>query len=199
MSLWAASHWSSPPGGVGGRRCTNHYIMNTKHLKRPAHLASRSALFCSHCLCTGSGAAAPETTLHCSTSKSNLLSQWGSRLGQHAQRGTCEGTQTGPAEVPPHSCLLGLLPLALRVIARYFFCGFPKEDPEIWCSITEQAQWARGWPRKSPSTHLPDEGGKSDFCLLPCLHFLARDSDKDGCFPGTSTVQGVLCNMSLQV
>lgn len=136
-----------------------------------------------------------------STALPASLISWvrGSRLEQHTQRGSCEVIQRGPGKVSPHSCSLGLLPLALKVIASSFFCGFPKEDPEIWCSITEQAQRAMGWPRKSPSTYHPDEGGRSDFCLLLCLPFLARDSDKDDCSPGTSTVQGLSCNLSLQV
>lgn len=73
---------------------------STKSLRRAARLASSSALCYSHRLRTGSGSAAPEITLHCSTSKADLLSRGGGRLGQHARRDTCQGTQVGRAELP---------------------------------------------------------------------------------------------------
>lgn len=185
MSLWAAGRWSSPPGGVGGRRCTNRCITNTKHLKRrPACLASRSALFCSHHLCKGLGAAAPETTLHCSTSKSNLLGQWVSRLGQHAQRDTCEGAQTGWGELSPRSHWLGLPPLALPVIARCSYVAFQKRILKSGAALQSKPSGPGVHPGNPPLPIAADEGGKrSDFCLLSCLPFPAGDSDKHGCSP----------------
>lgn len=185
ISLWAASRWSSPPGGVGGRRCTNRCMRSTKHLKRrPARLASRSVLFCSHCLRTGLGAAAPETTLHCSTSKSNLLSQWASRLGQHTWRDTCEGGQTGRGDLPPCSRWLGLPPLALPVIARYFLVAFQKRILKSSAALQSEPSGPGDRPENPPLPVAPEEGGRRiDFCLLSCLPFPAGGSDKHGCSP----------------
>lgn len=207
MSLWAAGRWSSPPGGVGGRRCTNRCITNTKHLKRrPACLASRSVLFCSHHLRTGLGAAAPETTLHCSTSKSNLLSQWASRLGQHARGDTCKGAQTGWGELPPHSCWLGPLPLAIPVIARYFFVAFQKRIMKSGAALQSEPSGPGDHPGNPPLPITTDGcGRRRDFCLLPSLPFPAGDQTSMVAHLvychifGTSTVQGLSCSVALQV
>lgn len=207
MSLWAAGRWSSPPGGVGGRRCTNRCITNTMHLKRrPACLASRSALLCSHCLRMGLGAAAPETTLHCSTSKSNLPSQWASRLGQHGRRDTCEGAQTGRGELPPHSCWLGLPPLPLPVIARYSFVAFLKRVLRSGAALQSEPSGPGDHPGNPTLAITPNEGGRrtdpashpvflslqevqtSMVAHLVCCHIF-----------GTSTVQGLSRNVALQV
>lgn len=185
MSLWAAGRWSSPPGGVGGRRCTNRCITNTKHLKRrPACLASRFSLSCSHRLRIGLGAAAPETTLHCSTSKSDLPSQWASRLGQHSRRDTCEGAQTGQGELPPRSRRLGLLTLALPVIARYSSVTFQKRILISGAALQVESSGPEDHAGNPTLAIAPDEGGRrSDFCPLSCLPLPAGGSDKCGCSP----------------
>lgn len=207
ISLWAASRWSSPPGGVGGRRCMNRCIRSTKHLKkRPARLASRSALFCSHCLRMGSGAAAPETTLHCSTSKSNLLSQWASRLGQHAWRDTCGGGQTGRGDLPPRSRWPGLPPLVLPVIGRYFLVAFQKGILKSSTALQSEPSGPGDRPGNplcpSPLRRVGGElisasypaflslqGGQTSMvAYLVCCHIF-----------GPSTVQGLSCHVALAV
>lgn len=185
ISLWAASRWSSPPGGVGGRRCMNRCIRSTKHLKkRPARLASRSALFCSHCLRMGSGAAAPETTLHCSTSKSNLLSQWASRLGQHAWRDTCGGAQTGRGDLPPCSRWPGLPPLVLPVIGRYFLVAFQKGILKSSTALQSEPSGPGDRPGNPlcPSP-LRRVGGELISASYPAFLSLQGGSDKHGCLP----------------
>ena len=183
MSLWAVGRWSSPPGGVGGRRSMNRCIMNTKHLKRrPARLASRSALFCRHRLHMGSGAAAPETTLHCSTSKSELLSSVGEQAGTARSERHLQGGPDGPARAAPWSHWLGLPPRALPVIARYFFVTFQKRILKSGAALQSEPGGPGDRPGNPPLPIAPDEGGRRCvFCLLSCLPFPAGGSDKRGC------------------
>ena len=186
-----------------------HEPLHNEHQASEEETSSSGLQICSvlqSLLTYGSGAAAPETTLHCSTSKSNLLSQWASRLGQHAQRDTCEATQTGWGELPPRSRWLGLPPLALSVIARWFFVAFQKRILKSGAALQSKPSVPGDRPGNPPLPVAPDEGGRRiDFCFLSCLPFPAGGSDKHGCSPlcchifGTSTLQGLSCNMALQV
>lgn len=117
----AGGRWSSPPGGVGGQRCTNRCTTNTRHLKRrPARLPSRPARFCNYRLCYGVGCNSP-------WNYPPLLDQhvWypesvGEQPGTACTERHLQGGPDRLGRAPPPSSWLGLLPLALSMIARCF-------------------------------------------------------------------------------
>lgn len=152
-----------------------HCTVSTKPLRTAAPLASSSALCYSHRLRMASGAAAPAITLHCSSSKAALLSQGGSRLGQHAGRHLSKDPD-GPGRAAPHSCCLRLLPLAPPVMTGYFFVAFQKRILKFDAALRKEPSGPVDSSGNTPLPVAPDESGrKSDSCLVSCLPLPAGD------------------------
>lgn len=180
MSLWTSS---LPAGGVAGRSCMDHCTASTRPLRRAAHLASSSALCYSHCLQTGSGAAAPEITLHCSASKAGLLSQGGSRQGQHAGTDTCQRTHIFPAKglgrAASWSCCLEAAATGTPTgtpMTRWFFVAFQKRILKFGATLQNEPSGPGDSSGNAPlPVALGEAGRKSDSCLVSCLPSPAGD------------------------
>lgn len=134
---------------------------NMKHLRRgPAHLSSRSAQFCSHCLHLGLSAAAPETTLCCSTSTSV-----GEQAGVALSEGHLWGDQTARGSCHCHSLWLqGVFSKrGPRNLVQNYRVG-QRGAQEIPLSIS--TRW--GWRKR-------------DFCYLSHHLFAMGAADRCGC------------------